>query len=147
MFRVLLLFSCLKLLIFLDAIDKVGKRLLGPFNIEMVVEPINIKISDAVMTFQENGADVSKKVFTGCGNPVLGRRKRATRDQKKLTNAEIAFQPLYAGSANSNSNNNNKKKNRKENKHSEDKIPLLERHIIDIIEVKIFWWSCLICLI
>ena len=43
--------------------EKVTDRLLGPFNIEMVVEPIDIKISEAIMNFQENGAEVSQKVF------------------------------------------------------------------------------------
>lgn len=32
--------------------EKVSERLLGPFNIVMVVEPINIKISEAIMNFQ-----------------------------------------------------------------------------------------------
>lgn len=113
---------------FSDALDKVSDRLLGPFNIEMVVEPINIKISDAVMNFQDSGADVSKKVFSGCGNPVLGkrRRRRSTKDQKKMTKDEISFQPLYPG---------NKKKNKKENKHADDSIPVLEKHIRDIKQV------------
>lgn len=35
-----------------QAMDKVADRLLGSFNIVMVVEPINIKISDAIMNFQ-----------------------------------------------------------------------------------------------
>jgi hypothetical protein len=42
--------------------EKVTDRLLGPFNIEMVVEPIDIKISEAIMNFQENGAEVSQRV-------------------------------------------------------------------------------------
>lgn len=42
--------------------EKVSDRLLGPFNIEVVVEPINIKISEAIMNFQENAPDVSEKV-------------------------------------------------------------------------------------
>lgn len=58
--------------------DKICDRLLGSFNIEMVVEPIDIKISEAIMNFQENGPDVSQRVFTGCGKPVLGRRRRST---------------------------------------------------------------------
>ena len=41
---------------------KVSDRLLGVFNIELVVDPIDIKISDAVMNFQENGYEVSQKV-------------------------------------------------------------------------------------
>lgn len=45
-----------------DAIDKVVERLLGPFNIEMVVEPIDIKISEAIMNFQENAQQVTQRV-------------------------------------------------------------------------------------
>ncbi|KAL1140381.1 hypothetical protein AAG570_000313 [Ranatra chinensis] len=71
---------------FIDALDKVVERLLGPFNIEMVVEPIDIKISEAIMNFQENSQQVSQRVFTGCGKPVLGRRKRS--------NGELSFETL-----------------------------------------------------
>lgn len=52
--------SCLQQYVELDAewdlfviqMEKVAERLLGPFNIVMVVEPINIKISEAIMNFQ-----------------------------------------------------------------------------------------------
>lgn len=37
---------------FVQQMDKITERLLGPFNIVMVVEPINIKISEAIMNFQ-----------------------------------------------------------------------------------------------
>lgn len=47
-------------------------RLLGPFNIAMVVEPIDIKISEAIMSFQEHNQEISQKIFAGCGKPVLG---------------------------------------------------------------------------
>lgn len=56
--------------------------MLGPFNIEMLVRPINLKISEAIMNFQENSHDVSQRVFTGCGRPVLGRRRRR-RDNRE----------------------------------------------------------------
>lgn len=49
---------------FADALLKVADRLLGPFNIELVVDPIDIKISDAIMNFQENGYEISQKVRT-----------------------------------------------------------------------------------
>lgn len=40
---------------FIIAMDKLAERLLGPFNIVMAIEPINIKISEAIMNFQESG--------------------------------------------------------------------------------------------
>lgn len=93
----------------------------------MVVEPINIKISEAIMNFQESGADVSKKVFTGCGNPVLGKRKRrAVNDKKKGLKDEITFEPLSF---------NGKKKNRNKNRYQEENMPTLEKHIREIKQV------------
>lgn len=52
--------TCLQQYVELDAewdlfvvqMEKISDRLLGPFNIVMVVEPINIKISEAIMNFQ-----------------------------------------------------------------------------------------------
>lgn len=44
----------------------------------MLVRPINLKISEAIMNFQESSSDVSQRVFIGCGRPVLGRRRRNT---------------------------------------------------------------------
>ncbi|XP_055907997.1 glypican-4 isoform X2 [Eupeodes corollae] len=61
---------------FVSSMEKVAERLLGSFNIVMVVEPINIKISEAIMNFQEAGQDISNQVFQGCGRPSLGRKKR-----------------------------------------------------------------------
>merc|ERR1719259_153958 len=60
---------------YIDNLISVGERLIGPFNIEAVVEPIDIKISDAIMNFQESGYEVTQKVFEDCGHPRLGRRQ------------------------------------------------------------------------
>ena len=46
----------------LDALMKLADRLEGPFNIESVVGPIDVKISDAIMNFQENSETVLSKV-------------------------------------------------------------------------------------
>ena len=40
----------------------VGDRLLNPFNIQTVVRPINLQISDAVMNFQIAGMNISGMV-------------------------------------------------------------------------------------
>lgn len=76
---------------FVDSIEKIAARLLGPFNIEMVVEPIDIKISEAIMNFQENSQHVSQRVFSGCGKPVLGRKKRQVSKNSGRTNSRPAF--------------------------------------------------------
>ncbi|CAJ0930699.1 unnamed protein product [Ranitomeya imitator] len=56
-----------------NAVDKplmtVAERLEGPFNIETVMDPIDVKISEAIMNMQENSNQVSQKVFQGCGPP------------------------------------------------------------------------------
>lgn len=105
-----------------DAVEKVADRLAGPFNIEMVVQPINIKISEAIMNFQEKGAQVSENIFTGCGKPSLGRSRRSTNETKpnreRRPNDEIAFESL---------NFHNKKKHKKQ-----DDIPEFEKLIRDI---------------
>lgn len=46
-----------------DAMLLVADRLVGPFNIEAVIEPIDIKISEAIMTMQDNSMQVSAKVL------------------------------------------------------------------------------------
>lgn len=46
-----------------DAMLLVADRLQGPFNIEAVIEPVDIKISEAIMAMQENSMQVSAKVM------------------------------------------------------------------------------------
>uniref|UniRef100_A0A8D2PC64 Glypican 4 n=1 Tax=Zosterops lateralis melanops TaxID=1220523 RepID=A0A8D2PC64_ZOSLA len=48
--------------IFIDSMLLVAERLEGPFNIESVMDPIDVKISDAIMNMQENSMQVSQKV-------------------------------------------------------------------------------------
>nr|XP_046246152.1 glypican-6-like [Scatophagus argus] len=68
---------------FIDAMLLVADRLQGPFNIETVIEPVDIKISEAIMTMQDNSMQVSAKVFQGCGQPKplgIGRSARGISD-------------------------------------------------------------------
>ncbi|XP_066444916.1 glypican-6 [Eleutherodactylus coqui] len=55
--------------LFVDAMLLVADRLDGPFNIESVMDPIDVKISEAITNLQENSVQVSGKVFLGCGQP------------------------------------------------------------------------------
>lgn len=70
---------------FVASMDKVAERLLGPFNIVMVVEPMNIKVSEAIMNFQDTGEDITKQVFHGCGKPQLDNRQLETRQRRAVS--------------------------------------------------------------
>ncbi|XP_015920377.1 glypican-6 [Parasteatoda tepidariorum] len=59
---------------FIDSLINLVSRLENSYNIESILEPIDIKISEAVMNFQENGVLISKKLFHKCGKPRLGKR-------------------------------------------------------------------------
>lgn len=50
------------ILLILDAMLGLAERLEGPFNFESVMDPIDVKISDAIMNMQENSIQVSQKV-------------------------------------------------------------------------------------
>lgn len=120
---------------FVDAIDKVGDRLLGPYNIEVVVEPLNIKISEAIMNFQESGAEVSQKIYSKCGKPTTLTRPKRKADYKDSTdnpNMEIKTEPKVPG----------KKKNKKVTEPVDSKT-VLEKIIGDIKQkikdTKQFW--------
>ncbi|XP_057706781.1 glypican-4 isoform X2 [Corythoichthys intestinalis] len=68
---------------FLDAMLGLADRLEGPFNFESVMDPIDVKISEAIMNMQENSMQVSQKVFHGCGQPkpsMAFRSKRSAKD-------------------------------------------------------------------
>lgn len=50
--------------------------MVGNFNVETVILPIDISISDAIMNFQESGFQISQKVFEVCGQPRVAMRRR-----------------------------------------------------------------------
>ncbi|KAH8259762.1 hypothetical protein KR026_010063, partial [Drosophila bipectinata] len=78
------------------AMDKVAERLLGSFNIVMVVEPLNIKISEAIMNFQDSGQDITNRVFQGCGRPKLKKMKRSISPKMQGVQVLHAQSPVEA---------------------------------------------------
>ncbi|XP_060533313.1 glypican-6 [Cylas formicarius] len=113
---------------YIDAIEKVAERLLGPYNVESVVLPLNIKISEAVMNFQENGSQVSKKVYSKCGVPST----RATRSAYYETSSDGDME-IDSGAP--------KKKHKKT--QEEDDSPALDKLLTEIKskvkDTKQFW--------
>jgi len=70
--------------VFSDALKLVAQRLVGPFNIETVVDPIDVKISEAIMNFQEGQATVSDRVSTHRYRlyaPNMGQRVEGGREE------------------------------------------------------------------
>ncbi|TNN67255.1 Glypican-6 [Liparis tanakae] len=78
-----------------DAMLLVADRLEGPFNIESVLEPIDVKISDAIMNMQDNSMQVSAKVFQGCGQPKPSGMSRSARGISDVFSAR--FRPFTRG--------------------------------------------------
>ncbi|KAL0963888.1 hypothetical protein UPYG_G00314920 [Umbra pygmaea] len=75
---------------YIDSMLLVAQRLEGPFNIETVMEPIDVKISEAIMNMQDNSVQVSYKVFQGCGHPKpSGMVSRSTRGVSDVFNARF----------------------------------------------------------
>lgn len=70
---------------FLDAMLSLADRLEGPFNFESVMDPIDVKISEAIMNMQENSMQVSQKVFQGCGQPQPSTTFRNKRSMKETS--------------------------------------------------------------
>ncbi|GAU89955.1 hypothetical protein RvY_02445 [Ramazzottius varieornatus] len=56
---------------YIDALLDLTGRLRSPLNIETVVVPLDVKISEAIMNLQEKADNVSQKVFAECGKPRL----------------------------------------------------------------------------
>ncbi|XP_022088007.1 glypican-4-like [Acanthaster planci] len=80
---------------YIDAILALVDRLEGPVNIEFVMEPIDIRISEAIMNMQENAITVTTKVFTGCGKPRL--KSRLTRRDADTEEATLPAGNVTAG--------------------------------------------------
>ena len=61
--------------LFSDNLRELADRMKGPFDIEEVVDPIGVKISDAIMNFQRSGYEVSERVKQECGTPRIQKRE------------------------------------------------------------------------
>lgn len=66
---------------FIDALISLADRLSGPFNVESVILPLDINISDAIMNLQESGFQITQRVFEVCQTPRLVTRDAAPNPQ------------------------------------------------------------------
>lgn len=117
-------------IIFIDELVKVAERLEGPFNIENVVDPIEVKISEAIMNFQSNFDTLSKQIFTECGEPE---QREDQRRRRSLNATETTTKD---------------KKSRKKvkEKSAEDlgRLDHLVRDIRSVVQKTKFFWKSLV---
>ncbi|CDW54112.1 glypican 6 [Trichuris trichiura] len=81
---------------YLESLLQLLDRLEGPYNIESVINPIDIQISEAIMIFQDRGKEISDKVFAGCGRPKITRTKRQSRSKMVDQLKDLRFGPISA---------------------------------------------------
>lgn len=79
---------------YIEALTKLGERLDGPFNIESVVAPIDVDISNAIMNMQETAVVFTEEVIKQCGDisqlrkmhsPPMARAKREAQGPQAAT--------------------------------------------------------------
>lgn len=130
--------------LYVNDVAKLANRLKTSFNIELAVKPINIQISEAIMTFQENAVAITNRVcllsnnvlndsmlnnlffnrqiFSKCGKPPL---KKAKRNTQYMYNQRLPAKATYTTSSPLNG------------------LPLMETLISDILKTlkkyKNFW--------
>ncbi|XP_049574267.1 glypican-6a isoform X2 [Syngnathus scovelli] len=78
---------------FTDAMLLVAERLQGPFHIDAVIEPIDLKISEAIMIMQDNNKILSAKFFQSCGPPKLSSIGRSARGISDVFSARFRPHP------------------------------------------------------
>ncbi|XP_076858047.1 glypican-6b isoform X2 [Brachyhypopomus gauderio] len=76
---------------YIDAMLLLTEKLEGPFNIESVMEPIDVKISEAIMNMQDKSVQLSYQVFQGCGQPKASGTSRSARGVSDVFN--VRFRP------------------------------------------------------
>ncbi|RWS29106.1 glypican-6-like protein [Leptotrombidium deliense] len=89
---------------YVDALLLLSNRLETSFNIESVVNPIAIRISEAIMDFQENNSAISQRLYGFCGKPRIARREGKQRltslEQLKFARPQKRPQPHTAAGTN-----------------------------------------------
>lgn len=83
---------------YLGQMRKVMERLEGPFHPVGIISPINVKISEAIMNYQDRSEDINNKVFMGCGEPTLTpRSKRSGPSEAGIPRASRSSEKIALG--------------------------------------------------
>uniref|UniRef100_A0A8C5PE62 Glypican-2 n=1 Tax=Leptobrachium leishanense TaxID=445787 RepID=A0A8C5PE62_9ANUR len=64
----------------IDGLQELAERLAGSFNVEHATESISVKISEAIMTLQEESIKLTAQIFQSCGTPPPSRSRRSPRE-------------------------------------------------------------------
>ena len=72
--------SSLKLSLLSAALGTLSERLQGPYDLEMIIFDLDVKISTAVMEFQNQGHKITQSVFEECGTVRTAKREAFSED-------------------------------------------------------------------
>ncbi|KAM4749208.1 glypican-2 [Rhinophrynus dorsalis] len=67
----------------IDGLQEVAERLTTSFNVELATESIAVKISEAIMTLQEESVRLTAQIFQFCGTPPPSRSRRSPQDETR----------------------------------------------------------------
>ncbi|XP_053318852.1 glypican-2 [Spea bombifrons] len=67
----------------IDGLQELAERLTGPFNVELATESIALKISEAIMTLQEESVQLTTQIFQSCGTPPPARSRRSPQEESR----------------------------------------------------------------
>ncbi|XP_068130156.1 glypican-2 isoform X2 [Hyperolius riggenbachi] len=86
----------------MEGLQEVAERLMGPFNVELAAESISVKISEAIMTLQEQSVKFTAQIFQSCGTPPPSRTKRSPPEdpRRKFTVYSNDEKPTSAAGTN-----------------------------------------------
>ncbi|XP_023933709.1 glypican-6-like [Lingula anatina] len=82
---------------YINELIKVANRLMTSFNIEQVVDPMDVKISEAIMNLQEGSEKIRQQVFTSCGQPRFKGRRKRKADYEEYAYGNWRYQPTGNG--------------------------------------------------
>ena len=68
---------------YVEAMLKIARELEGTFSLEATLGPINVKVSEAIMNFQESGVSITQRVFAACGRKGIQKREAKFDDEAK----------------------------------------------------------------
>lgn len=76
---------------YMYGLSELAVKLSTSNNIENIIEPLDVQISEAIMNFQENAHNITQRVYTICGGPIYESSKMARFPPRQQSSAAAQF--------------------------------------------------------